>query len=209
MARPAPRRCLPRPPRWPFSILRPIREHILPLIVETMIKGGEIEPAAHLLDQRKDDPKLAYARALMQQADGDTDQALSMLDALANGHDQFDRARAAVRAVELRLAARKLDKSQAADALDKLLYAWRGDARELALRERIAELRGQTGAWRVALATLRQAETDFPEQATAIHQRLKDSFAGMIRDKANNTCRRSISFRWWMRMPTCARRQRR
>ncbi len=83
----------------------------------------------------------------MQQADGDTDRALSMLDALANGHDQFDRARAAVRAVELRLATRKLDKSQAADALDKLLYAWRGDARELALRERIADLRGQTGAW--------------------------------------------------------------
>lgn len=162
---------------------KPIREHILPLIVETMIKGGEIASAAHLLDQCKNDPSLAYARALMEQANGDTDQALGMLDALANGHDQFDRARAAVRAVELRLTARKLDKNQAADALDKLLYAWRGDARELALRERIADLRSQTGAWRVALATLRQAETDFPEQATAVHQRLKDMFAEMIRDK--------------------------
>ena len=46
-----------------------------------------------------------------------------------------------------------IDKTQAADALDKLLYAWRGDERELALRERVAELRGQTGAWRVALST--------------------------------------------------------
>ena len=161
----------------------PIREHILPLIVETMIKGGEIEAAARLLDERSDDPKLAYARALMQQAGGDTDRALGMLDALANGHDQFDRARAAVRAVELRLATRKLDKAQAADALDKLLYAWRGDGRELALRERIADLRGESGAWRVALAALRQAETDFPEQVPAIHQRLKDMFAAMIRDQ--------------------------
>jgi hypothetical protein len=165
-----------------FQYPRPIRDHILPLIVETMIKGGEIAPAAHLLDQRKNDPQLAYARALMQQAEGDTDKALGMLDVLANGHDQFDRARAAVRAVELRLATRKLDKSQAADALDKLLYAWRGDARELALRERIADLRSQTGAWRVALADLRHAETDFPEQAAPIHQRLKDMFASMIRD---------------------------
>jgi tetratricopeptide (TPR) repeat protein len=166
-----------------FQYPGPIRDHVLPLIVETMIKGGELAPAARLLDQRKKDPTLAYARAAMRQAEGDTDQALGMLDALANGHDQFDRARAAVRAVELRLAAHKLDKVQAADALDKLLYAWRGDARELALRERVADLRGQTGAWRVALATLRQAETDFPEQAIPIHARLKDTFAAMIRDQ--------------------------
>ena len=71
-----------------------------------------------------------------------------MLDALADGHDQFDRARAAIHAVELRLATRQIDKTQAADALDKLLYAWRGDASELALRERVAELRAETGAWR-------------------------------------------------------------
>ena len=136
-----------------------------------------------MLSERKDDPKLAYARALLNNAEGKSDQALAMLDTLANGHDQFDRARAAVRAVELRLAAGVLNKTQAADALDKLLYAWRGDARELALRERVAELRGQTGGWRVALATLRQAATDFPDQAAPISDRLKDTFAAMIRDQ--------------------------
>lgn len=166
-----------------FRYPNPIREHILPLIAETMILGGEIEPAALLLSERKDDPKLAYARALLNNAEGKSDQALTMLDTLAKGHDQFDRARAAVRAVELRLAAGVLNKTQAADALDKLLYAWRGDARELALRERVAELRGQTGGWRVALATLRQAATDFPDQAAPISDRLKDTFAAMIRDQ--------------------------
>ena len=158
-----------------------IQDHILPLILETMIKGGELDPAARLLDQRKDDPKLGFARAMLRQAEGDTDQALSMLDALSNGHDQFDRARAAVRAVELRLSTGKLDKPAAADALDKLLYAWRGDGRELALRERVAELRGQAGQWRTALAMLRQAEADFPDQAAAVHQRLKETFAAMVR----------------------------
>jgi hypothetical protein len=54
-----------------------------------------------LLANRKDDPKLAYARALLSNAEGKSDRALTMLDTLANGHDQFDRARAAVRAVEL------------------------------------------------------------------------------------------------------------
>jgi tetratricopeptide (TPR) repeat protein len=166
-----------------FQYPQAIREHVLPLMIETMIEGGEIASAKRLLDQRKTDPKLAYARGLMQQAEGDTDQALSTLDDLANGRDQFDRARAAVRAVELRLSAHKLDKTQAADELDKLLYVWRGDSRELALRERVAELRGQTGAWPVALTTLRQAEADFPEQALLIHERLKDMFAAMIRDQ--------------------------
>ena len=161
----------------------PIRQRLLPLVIETMIQGGEIAPAARLMNEFKDIPKLAYARALMRQAEGNTADALSMLDTLATGHDQFARARGAVRAVELRLASRTIDKPAAANALDKLLYAWRGDGRELALRQRIAELRGQSGAWRAALATLRQAETDFPEQAAPIRERLKDMFADMIRDE--------------------------
>jgi hypothetical protein len=83
----------------------------------------------------------------------------------------------------LRLATGTLGKEQAADALDKLLVAWRGDARDLALRERIAELRGQTGAWRTALTLLRQAEADFPEQAASVHEHLKDTFTAMVRDQ--------------------------
>jgi hypothetical protein len=167
-----------------FQYPATIRDRILPLIAETMIQGGEIEPAAALLRLQPEDPKLAYAQALLRQTEGDGDKALALYDAIAGGHDQFDRARAAIRAVELRLATGALDKTKAADALDKLLYAWRGDSRELALRQRVAELRGQAGAWRPALAMLRQAETDFPEQAVPTHDRLKDAFAAMIRDKS-------------------------
>ena len=167
-----------------FQYPQPIRDRILPLMTETMIQGGALAPATQLLALTKDDPHLAFARALMAQAEGHTAQALTMLDALAAGHDQFDRARAAVRAVEIRLASGALDKQQAADALDKLLYAWRGDGRELALRERIADLRAQTGSWRAGLTVLRQAEADFPDQAAAIHTRLRDMLAAMIHDPA-------------------------
>jgi hypothetical protein len=168
----------------PLVFLYPatIRDRILPLMAETMIQGGEIEPASHLLAQQPDDPRLAYARALLRQAEGDSAQALTMFDGIAGAHDQYDRARAAIRAVELRLATGALDKTQAADLLDKLLYAWRGDARELALRERLADLRGQTGAWRTSLSVLRQAEIDFPDQAASVHDRLKTAFTTMVRD---------------------------
>ncbi len=161
---------------------KPIAEHFLPLVVETMLLGGEIQPAARLMDARPDDPRLAYARALRREADGDTDGALAMLDQLTLGRDQFDRLRGAVHAIELRLKAGRITTEQAADGLDRLLIAWRGDDRELALRERLADLRARTGAWRAGLTILRDAEDDFPERVTAIQARLQDMFGAMMRD---------------------------
>jgi hypothetical protein len=55
------------------------------------------------------------------------------------------------------------------------------------LRERVAELRGQTGAWREALTISRQAEADFPEQAASVQRHRKDMFARMIRDTTPRT----------------------
>ena len=118
-------------------------------------------------------PGLDLARAMLAQATGDTDAALTRYDALAASHDQFVRARAAVRAVELRLATGKFDTRQAAEALDRLLYAWRGDRRELELRDKLADLRQQLGEWRQALALLRDSEAAFPDDAKAIHARLQ------------------------------------
>jgi hypothetical protein len=91
-------------------------------------------------------------------------------------------ARAAARAVELRLASGALDAKQAADRLETLLYAWRGDRHERTLRERLAELRARTGAWRSALALLRDSETLFPDEKAAIHAGLADMFAALLRD---------------------------
>ena len=125
---------------------------------------------------------MGYARALLAQANGDTEAALHLYDMLANDHDQLNRARAAWRAVDLRLATGKIDTKQAADALDKLLYAWRGDQRDLALRVRLADLRAQSGGWRAALSLLREAEVDFPDQATDIANRLRVTFSTLLSD---------------------------
>ncbi|HYZ24694.1 MAG TPA: tetratricopeptide repeat protein [Rhodopila sp.] len=179
----------------PLALAYPdnLRDHILPLILETMVQGGELVSARHMLEERQDDPRLAYARALLRQAEGDIDGALALLDSLAQDRDPFDSSRAAVRAVELRLANKKLTTEQAADALDRLLYLWRGDARELALREHLAELRAKTSRWADALELLRQAETDFPAQASSIHERLLETFAAMIHD-TNGQHLRPIEF---------------
>jgi hypothetical protein len=159
-----------------------IRDRLLPLALETMVRSGANAAAAALLAQAKGLPGLGLARAMLAQAAGDTDGALRQYDSLAASDDQLERARASVRAVDLRLATGKFDTRQAAEAYDRLLYAWRGDHRELALREKLAELRQKLGEWRQALALLRDSETAFPDDAKEIHARLQASFDALLHD---------------------------
>ncbi len=162
-----------------------LRDRLLPLAFETMIEGGRSVTAARLLThQPDDDHALELARGMLRAADGDTDGALAIYDKLANDPDRLVHARAAVRAVELRLSAGRIDAAHAADALDRLLYAWRGGRHELALRERIAELREKSGAWTAALAMLHETETLFPDADEALHARLKAAFARLLQDNA-------------------------
>jgi hypothetical protein len=164
----------------------PIRDRFVPLATETMVLGGAKATATALLLRAKELPGLDLARAMLAQATGDTDSALAQYDALAAGHDQLVRARAAVRAVELRLATGKFDTRQAAEEFDALLFAWRGDQRELDLREKLAVLRQQLGEWRPALALLRDSETMFPDDAKDIHARLQTAFDALLHDDGAN-----------------------
>jgi hypothetical protein len=158
-----------------------MRDRMLPLVAETLVAGGELTAAAALLEARKEDRALDLARAMLQETQGDRIGALTSYDRLAQSMDQSVHARAAIRAVELRLAMGAIETGQAADQLENLLYAWRGDRQERALRERLAELKTRTGAWRSALALLRESETLFPDDRAAIHAELADMFAALLR----------------------------
>jgi hypothetical protein len=117
-----------------FTYPDEVRRRVLPLALETMVLGGQAEAAAPLLAQRENDPRLAYARALLKQAQGDNEGALKLFDDLANSRSMLDHARAATRAIELRLVMGQLDAKGAADALDARLYDW--PVRRLARRLR-------------------------------------------------------------------------
>jgi hypothetical protein len=164
-----------------------IRDRLLPDVAETLVAGGELAAAAALLDARKDDTALDLARAMLAEADGNTPKALALYDLLAQSPDQLIHARAATRAVELRLASGAIDDRQAAARLESLLYSWRGDWRERALRERLAALDARIGEWRSALTLLRETETLFPNEQGAIHAELANLFTAMLRDDAVNT----------------------
>ena len=161
-----------------------IRDKVLPLAAETMAQGGAVAAAQELLSRAKGLPGLDLANAMLSEAQGNTAAALARYDALAVSRDQYVSTRAAVRAINLRLATGKIDKRQAAEALDRLLYAWRGDRRELALREELAGLRQTLGEWRQALILLRENESLFPDKAEAIHTRLQQTFDALLQDGA-------------------------
>ncbi|HUB44097.1 MAG TPA: hypothetical protein VMB73_03850 [Acetobacteraceae bacterium] len=161
-----------------------LRDKVLPLAAETMIQGGAVAAAQELLSRAKGLPGLDLANAMLSEAQGNTAAALARYDTLAASRDQYISTRAAVRAINLRLASGKLDKRQAAEALDRLLYAWRGDRRELGLREELAGLRQTLGEWRQSLTLLRESESLFPDNGEAIHARLQQTFDALLQDGA-------------------------
>jgi hypothetical protein len=158
----------------------PLRDRLLPLAAEVMVRGGERAAARHLVDARPEDKTLDFARGLLAEADGARPDALYIMDKLAQSPDRLIRARAAARAVELRLASGTFTPAQAADAFEGLFLAWRSDERERALRLRAAELRRQSRAWRPALALLRETAEICPERRDTIHTRLADTFAAAL-----------------------------
>lgn len=154
----------------------PMRQRLLPLVADAL---AEADPRAaqRLLAAVPDDAAFGYARARVAEAEGRAEDALTRYDAVAQGADRLRRARALRRATELRLATGRLDAAGAAGALERALFAWRGDAEEMGTRRRIAALRRQSGAARQAFDLLRESAVMFPDQAAALAPEIAGSFA--------------------------------
>ncbi|WP_431284052.1 hypothetical protein ACQW02_04400 [Humitalea sp. 24SJ18S-53] len=154
----------------------PLRLRLLPLAAEALVEGGSLPAARRLLESAPDMPGLRLARARLDEAEGRTDAAIAGYAAVAAGRDRLARAEALRRSIDLRLASGALDAAGAAAALDASLFAWRGDGREVAARERLAVLRIQAGAPRAALTLLRETAALFPDRATALGPAMTDAF---------------------------------
>jgi hypothetical protein len=161
------------------SYPQPLRDRLSPLVAETMALGGERPAAAAALASWKDQPGLDLARAIVAEAT-DKQAALAIYDRLSENADRRLRARATSRAAELRLAIGAATPEQTADALDRALYAWRGDEREMAARLRIADLRSTIGQPRRAIALLRETLQFWPDNADPLHAALTTAFARAV-----------------------------
>ncbi len=161
---------------WPESL----RARLAPRAAEALAAGGELNAARRLMAGREDDPAFALARARLLEEGGDRVAALAAYDAVARGRDRRARALAMRRAVELRLATGVLDAAGAAAAMEAVLAAWRGDALESDVRQRLAELRGAAGDHRGAFETLRETAQLFPALAPALRPRQVEALLAAI-----------------------------
>ncbi len=149
----------------------PLKNRFLPLAAETLARGAETTAARRLLEAAGDAPRLDLARVLLARSEAREDDpsvALRLLEQLNSGADRLVRARALGELVEIKLATYAISVSQAADELDRTLFAWRGDELDRQRRLRIAALREQAGQWKQAMSQLRDAATLWPEQAGEI-----------------------------------------
>jgi hypothetical protein len=158
-----------------------LRNRLLPLAAETMAGGGAPEAADALLARLPDEPLLMMAQAIRLEAKGDTAAALTVYDALAIGRNRLLSARAASRAVQLRLASHAIGPADAAAALERGFLDWRGDLRERDLRLRAASLRADAGQWRLALELLRETAQLYPDDSALIGARIGDVLAALLR----------------------------
>ncbi len=163
------------------SYPQPLRDRLAPLAIETMALGGEHDAAAPALSTWSDQSGLDLARAMVAEA---TDQpaALAIYDRLIQGSDRRIRARAASLGAELRLASGRATAMETADTLDRQMYSWRGDGRELALRLRVAELRSGVGEHRRALTLLRETQQFWPDNADLVRPALAAIFNRAVQD---------------------------
>jgi hypothetical protein len=162
-----------------------LRAPLLPLVAETMALGGAADAADALLRRLPDDKTLDLARAMREEAKGDTANALVRYDAITAGRNRLAAARAATRATDLRLRTKAITPAEAAAALERQFYDWRGDDRELDLRLRVAGMKAQGGEWRQAFALLRETATLYPDSAPMIQARMADLMSALIKGPAS------------------------
>ena len=161
---------------------RALRRSVLPITIETMIRGGETQAASHMLARRPNDKRLDLARAMLDAAQGRTGAALAIYDRLRDSPDRLTAFRAATRAVALRLDMHAISPAQAAHKLDQLRDGWRGGKREMHLLETLASLRARAGQWTRALALLRHTIRDFPKARPRLRAEMRRLFAAALAD---------------------------
>lgn len=161
-----------------------LRARIAPIAALSLAEAGEAAPLQALIAVAPEGPVLDLARARLAEAEGRTADALAAYDAAAAGRDRLVRARALRHGIELRLASGVMDARQAAGALDAALFAWRGEAEEVATRLRLAELRRQAGAARAAFDLLRETEALFPQEAPRIRAAAADALMAALETEA-------------------------
>jgi tetratricopeptide (TPR) repeat protein len=170
---------------------------LVPIATEQALIVGNPEAGMDMIEKMLVTPGLSeskvmdiqYLKGIFEEEAGELEQAVATWDQVAEGDNRKARAHAIFDRTELLMRLERLTVEDAIEQLQKLRFAWRGDAFEMALLKRIGELQIENKDFREALNTLRQVAIFFPNMPVAteatdmMHRTFEDLYLG---DEINN-----------------------
>ncbi|MEO3433124.1 hypothetical protein [Inquilinus sp. CAU 1745] len=153
----------------------PFRERFALQAAKAALETGAIEIAEQRLDYLSTQtdgesdrlPAVAYMTGRIAETRDEEAAARAAYARAAESDDALYRTLAEARLVDLRLAAGEITAGEAAERLEGLRYAWRGDSVEFDILDRLGRYYWQAGQHREALETWGRALDDFPELPAA------------------------------------------
>ncbi|NIY76793.1 tetratricopeptide repeat protein [Thalassospira sp. HF15] len=170
---------------------------IVPIATEQALIVGNPEAGMDMIEKMLVTPGLSeskimdiqYLKGIFEEEAGELEQAVATWDQVAEGENRKARAHAIFDRTELLMRLERLTVEDAIEQLQKLRFAWRGDAFEMALLKRIGELQIENKDFRDGLNTLRQVAIFFPNMPVAteatdmMHKTFENLYLG---DEINN-----------------------
>ncbi|MBE69726.1 MAG: hypothetical protein CMO07_03020 [Thalassospira sp.] len=148
---------------------------LVPIATEQALIVGNPEAGMDMIEKMLVTPGLSeskimdiqYLKGIFEEEAGELEQAVATWDQVAEGENRKARAHAIFDRTELLMRLERLTVEDAIEQLQKLRFAWRGDAFEMALLKRIGELQIENKDFREGLNTLRQVAIFFPNMPVA------------------------------------------
>ncbi len=175
-------------PRYPARLRFRFALQAAQDFIETA-QPGEAQVMTQLV--LKSDPPVAdramalYLEGRRSLAEGEYNRAIELWKEAAELDDRPSRALALYARTAAELDAKRIDRASAIKELDRLRFAWRGDAFEFGLLRKLAALKLADGDQRGAFDAWREAATNFAEipQAKDVARELTDAVADVFLGK--------------------------
>ena len=167
--------------------------------IEAAIANKDKQYANKVLDrliQKRPDLDMAsgpvnYLRGVLMSLTDHLDRAENYWKKAASGNDRLYRVRAKLSLTDYEVIAGKITPLQAAEKLERLRFAWRGDDLELDILRRIGKFYIEGGKMENGLATLKQALLLLPDNDAAKQLHMEMAFA--FRDVFLGTKNKDVS----------------
>ena len=131
---------------------------------------------------------VSYLRGVLMSLSNNLDRAESYWNKAASGNNKLYRVRAKLSLTDYEVISGKITPLQAAEKLERLRFAWRGDDLELDILRRIGKFYIEGGKMEEGLATLKQALMLLPDNDAAkqLHMEMAFAFRDVFLGKNNH-----------------------